>query len=180
MSWMRNPSAKPRICPRKRSLKPNLCYPRYVIVTCSFYSTDKVILIRLTGLAKRVAHSDQVQTAFMDCCEHVDLKPLMLKRPVATRWNTHFACLDRHLLQKAAVERLCDHASYSKFKLDKYTLSDVEWDILDQLKPVLEVSFISYIFLIVIILMSLLAVRPRNETYLADANRPRPSSHPDR
>lgn len=97
---------------------------------------------QVTGLAKRVANSDQLRTAFAECCKHADLSPLCLVRPVATRWNTHFECLGRHLLQKKAVERLCTSAAYARYDLDKFTLTDREWKLLEEMKGVLMVCFV--------------------------------------
>src|SRR6266481_1907221 len=105
---------------------------------------------KVTGLAKRMAHSDQLHKAFEECCEHESLKPLMLKCPVATQWNMHCECLRHQLEQWAVVSHLCNSTLYSCHDLEEYSLEACEWDILGQMQPILHVciSFVSVVFYI--------------------------------
>lgn len=107
--------------------------------------TESDIKIKAIGLAKRIAHSDQLRTAFAESCEHVKIKHLGLKRPVATRWNTQIECLERELTQKEAVIRLCENPIYARFDLEKYSLSPREWETLEHLKSPLAVCVCGFL-----------------------------------
>ena len=105
-----------------------ICIVWVVQLTCS----------EVTGLAKCVAHSDQLHRAFEKYCDHTSLKPLTLRHPVATQWNLHCKCLGQQLVQWAVVTCLCKSTMYSCHKLEKYALTACEWDILKEMQPILQ------------------------------------------
>ena len=104
--------------------------------------------LEATGLAKRITKSDQLCTAFQECCQKTSCKNLALQRPVATRWNTHCECLGRLLEQWAAVERLCESPVHSRLNLEKYLPKEHEWDLLEALRPLLKVRLLFQLYFI--------------------------------
>jgi hypothetical protein len=104
------------------------------------YYCDADRLRQAMGLARHVALSDQVRTAFKNSCKYVKIDFKMLLRPVATRWNTHCECFQRQLEMKPAINHLCSAGIYRDFRLHKYGLTESEWKILEEMQAVLTVS----------------------------------------
>lgn len=77
------------------------------------------------------------------CCKAVNLKPKMMKRAVATRWNSLAEAIGRALYLRAALDKLLLLTKYDKGKrqggLRRLRLSDEEWMILTQLHGILKV-----------------------------------------
>lgn len=71
----------------------------------------------------------------------------MIKR-VATRWNTMCDVVERAIKLKKPLESLTMLPEWNKGtkKLRHFRLTAAEWDILEQLLPVLKVCFFSFSF----------------------------------
>ena len=80
-------------------------------------------------------------SALFECCEHEKIKARKPIKVVETRWNSHIAALDQHWENRPAMVRLCSTAIYEHLKLEKYALQNKEWAILEQIRPVLQVSY---------------------------------------
>jgi hypothetical protein len=87
-----------------------------------------------------VNNSPTLENAFL---EFIDKDPELkgdmrsLERYVATRWNTILATFDSYSHFKNAVQWLTDHP---RSKLRRWALNETQWEILEQLKLVLQVS----------------------------------------
>jgi hypothetical protein len=94
----------------------------------------------VTGLASALCRSDQKTSALKECCDHFKIafrKPIKV---VATQWNSHIAALHRAHENKEAIQRLTSEAKYDSLKLEKFHLREVEWQVVRDLFPLLEVS----------------------------------------
>ncbi len=80
------------------------------------------------------------------CCKAVNIAPKMMKRAVATRWNSLADAIQRALYLRLALDKLLHLTKYDKSKqaggLRRFRLSDDEWKILTQLYTVLKVRVI--------------------------------------
>lgn len=71
------------------------------------------------------------------------LKEQVLLRSVPTRWNSVAEMLGRALVLRPIIGDLCDMAQFNKrdgVRLRRFILEDDEWQLLDQLYPLLDVS----------------------------------------
>ncbi len=64
---------------------------------------------------------------------------------VVTRWNMTSMVIDRGLYLKPALDALCILSTHNKGvaptkRLKRFRLRDIEWQILEQLNPILAVS----------------------------------------
>ena len=73
--------------------------------------------------------------------EHEKIKACRLIKVVETCWNSHIVALNQHLENRPAVVCLCSTEIYEHLKLEKYALQTNEWAILEQSRPVLQVSY---------------------------------------
>lgn len=74
----------------------------------------------------------------------LDIEAKVMIRPVATRWNSLLPVVSRALDLHAPLESLCK--AQANTALAKFYPSAAEWELLTQLKPLLEVCF-SYGFI---------------------------------
>ncbi|CAE6470547.1 unnamed protein product [Rhizoctonia solani] len=98
------------------------------------------IVPKVSGLVRRVNDSPTLENAFL---EFIDKDPKLkgdmrsLERYVAARCNTILAMFDSYIHFKNVVKWLTDHP---RSKLRRWALNDTQWEILEQLKLVLQVS----------------------------------------
>jgi hypothetical protein len=99
-------------------------------------------------LAKKVCNSGQNREAFTRKCELARQEDdtceiLELMKVIMTRWNSYGKCLLRHFRQQPAITRLTTDRTLSAF--GRYQMSNAEWDILEELQPILKVRMHCYI-----------------------------------
>jgi hypothetical protein len=68
-----------------------------------------------------------------------------LTKVIALRWNSHAMCLLRVLDQQKVVQNLCSDRSLG---LRGFMFTEVEWEIMQQLEDILEVSKYRYIHVV--------------------------------
>jgi hypothetical protein len=89
-------------------------------------------------LAKKVSNNGNNRDIFKIKCEEAnDCDILELVKVVATRWNSHGKCMERLFTLQPAVAALCSDRSLPAF--GRYQMSSVEWDIIEQMQPILRV-----------------------------------------
>lgn len=64
-------------------------------------------------------------------------------RPVVTRWNTFSGVVDRALALRPALAKLCDKVA----ALRKFKSTDLEWELLGEIQPILLVCGLRLLFL---------------------------------
>lgn len=87
-------------------------------------------------------HSSTVRTDFKTCCEQAGIRHRLMKRAVATRWNSMSECISRALCLHPALERLLSWSKYNRSGRQgfrRYKLTREEWSMLEQLEPILAV-----------------------------------------
>jgi hypothetical protein len=88
-------------------------------------------------LLKKVQNSGRYRDALKEKCTQRNIPPLTLIKVIPTRWNSHTMCLLRLLELQKPVDDLC---LGRQFKLRCFTFTACEWDIVEQLEHILEVS----------------------------------------
>jgi len=101
----------------------------------------------------------------MLCCDHTDdddnptpIPELVLLRPVPTRWNTMTEVLTHALTLQPVLTTLCERAQFNKrdgVRLRRFVLEDEEWELLQQLAPILEVCVLQNFYFISNILVAI-------------------------
>jgi len=97
-------------------------------------------LFKVAGLARRLHDSTTLQEKFEKLIQddpELDGGKTSLDRRVPTRWNTDLTCLDAHVYLKSPVQQLTAAAVN---KLQKYRLTDRQWDLAEDLVDVLAAS----------------------------------------
>ena len=100
--------------------------------------------IQLRNLSKRIHNSPTLHANLEAACVKSKIKPMQMVRDVATRWNSTTMMLGRALQMREAINLLViseHHNRPRSVRLRRFQLSKVEWDLLDKLYPLLEVSF---------------------------------------
>ncbi|KAF8600764.1 hypothetical protein BDV93DRAFT_446931, partial [Ceratobasidium sp. AG-I] len=110
-----------------------------VVVTEDELKSARKIMLKVSGLARRVNDSPALEATFR---ELVDINPDLsggqraLARRVATRWNTDRVALDSHIHFKGPVQWLTGTARHN---LTQYALDDEQWGLATELSSVLMV-----------------------------------------
>jgi len=76
-------------------------------------------------------------------CGRTKTKPLMMVRDVATRWNSTAELIERALLLREALNLLVNFEQHNKprsSRLKRFQLAKQEWELLEKLFPMLEVT----------------------------------------
>ena len=91
----------------------------------------------LISLSKKVQNSGKYRDALKLKSKEEGVRPLSLIKVIVTRWNSHAMCLLQILELQKVVDRLCsDHS----LNLRGFMFTAGEWEIMDQLEDILEVS----------------------------------------
>jgi len=73
-------------------------------------------------------------------CTAAKIKPLLMVKPVATRWNSKFLMISRAIQLKDAIEDICTKKSIAaQYKTRPLKIKREEWRILEELCPLLGV-----------------------------------------
>jgi hypothetical protein len=103
-----------------------------------------VAFTQLRKLSKKVRNSPTLRADLEAACVKSKIKPLQIVRDVATRWNSTALMLGRAMKLREAINLLVISEQHNKprsARLKRFQLSKAEWDLLDKLFPLLEVSF---------------------------------------
>jgi hypothetical protein len=127
-------------------------YPRYEISVCS--CTALIPCSQLKNLGKRVFNSPTLREDLKTSCEQSKIKPKLMIRAVATRWNTMVELIGRALHLREALTLLVNLEQHNKgrsVRLNRFKLSKQEWELLSQLYPLLEVRHLLQFFVFFIL-----------------------------
>ena len=98
--------------------------------------------LQLQGLVKRIFHSPVLTDDLADLCHAKGIKAKKVVRCVPTRWNSVTMMLKRAVYLRKALDKLVvqpRHNTSRSAQLERFKLSNAEWDVLLQLLPILEV-----------------------------------------
>lgn len=104
---------------------------------------------KIVKLGQRCAAKGPLQKALKKYCGLRNIPKLKMVKRVATRWNTMFNVVDRALKLRKALESLCCSSTMNigrppSKRLKRFNLTSEEWKILENMLPVLKVSFASF------------------------------------
>jgi len=111
----------------------------------ALYGLHSITLCQLRNLAKQIFNSPTIRADLEAACIKSKIKPLLMVRDIATRWNSTAELLGRALQLREALNLLViseQHNRPRSARLKRFQLSKQEWDLLNKLFPLLEVSFI--------------------------------------
>lgn len=94
----------------------------------------------MSAFAKKIRFSSPLKEGFSDECKLNDIEFHVPERNVATRWNSTVTMMNSLVPLRVAMDKYCDQEP----DLGKYKLTPLEWDIIAQLSPVLNVSRASH------------------------------------
>lgn len=87
------------------------------------------------AFAKKIRYSGPLRTRLEDECKLAGVDFTVPKRNVATRWNSTVEMMDSAFGLRAPIDNLCDREP----GLGKYKLTEFEWELVTQLRPILAV-----------------------------------------
>lgn len=96
-----------------------------------------------------------LQEELAQACEHVNIDPKKMIRPVDTHWNTMCEVIECALYLKPALNQLFSQTKHSKGmkNLASLGLSNTEWDLLVMLLPMLKASIFYNVWYTVLIIV---------------------------
>ncbi len=84
-----------------------------------------------------------MQEDLTEKCKEVGIAIQKMIRAVVTQWLTHGTVLRRALVLQPALDMLCDMDDWNKNRkkaINRFKLSNREWQFIEQLRPMLIVS----------------------------------------
>jgi hypothetical protein len=111
-------------------------------VSCSIHCPKYYLLIaqQLTKLAFKINNSPGLVEELEAICIATKIEPLRMIKPVSTRWNSKSHMIARAIHLRIAIEDICSKKSLvAQYKTRQFKLKRGEWDILEQLSPLLGV-----------------------------------------
>jgi hypothetical protein len=105
---------------------------------------------QITNLSKKVFHSAVIREELYRLCSAKKVKEQVLLRSVSTRWNSVAEMLGRALGLRSVIPDLCDLKQFNKrtgARLHRFNLDMDEWELLEQLFPLLDVRDLLFIFI---------------------------------
>ena len=111
-------------------------------VSCSIHCPKYYLLIaqQLTKLAYKINNSPGLVEELEALCIAAKIEPLRMIKPVDTRWNSKSHMIARAIHLRPAIEDICSKKSLvAQYKTRPLKLKREEWDILEQLSPLLGV-----------------------------------------
>lgn len=96
--------------------------------------------VQLTKLAHKINNSPGLVEELEVLCNAAKIKPLRMIKPVNTRWNSKSHMIARAIHLKPVIEDICSKKSLVvRYNTRPLKLSREEWEILEQLSPLLGV-----------------------------------------
>jgi hypothetical protein len=117
-------------------------YSRYVLLT-SILSRTSQMAQQLQSLANKILNSPTIKANLQECCIWSQIKPALMIRDVSTRWNSTSELIGQALYLRPALQMLiimCEHNKVRRVRLQRFQLSEAEWNLLVQIHPLLEVG----------------------------------------
>ena len=117
-------------------------------VYCNLYTkvSETHPYYQLRNLAKRIFNSPTIRADLKIACTKSNTKPALMIRDVATRWNSTSELLERALHLRKALTVLVGLEQHNKprtARLQRFKLTGAEWELLEQLWPLLNVFLCS-------------------------------------
>ncbi|PIL32861.1 hypothetical protein GSI_04979 [Ganoderma sinense ZZ0214-1] len=109
--------------------------------TSDEYAAPRAALQKILKLSAKVWNNPNVRAEMSRLAKEAGLQSEVLVRPVATRWNTICAVLERALDMQEVATEVCDQAQFNKrdgVRLRRFVLSEEEWRMLDDLYQLLD------------------------------------------
>jgi hypothetical protein len=106
------------------------------------YLTLTAHMSQLTNLGKKIFNSPTLREDLRIQCERNKVKPKLMLRAVATRWNTMAELIGRAIELRDALNSLVTLEQHNRargVRLQRFKLTKQEWELLIQLFPLLEV-----------------------------------------
>jgi hypothetical protein len=125
-------------------MKPSRSFPKYVSHSCHVSLFLLTLLVKISGLARRVHDSGPLGSAFeqqVQAEESPRGQATTLVRRVATRWNSELAAVRSHIALENPVQRLTGQTSN---KVAAYRLTESQWDLSRHLAGLLLVCSSNY------------------------------------
>ena len=99
-------------------------------------------------------NSPTIRADLQAACNKTDIKPVLMVCDVATRWNSTSELLTRALQLRKALNLLVGYEQHNKprtARLQRFRLSAPEWELLEQLWPLLDVCRHDLILIFILI-----------------------------
>ena len=99
-------------------------------------------LLQLRNLSKQIFNSPTICADLEAMCVKSKIKPLLMIRDVATRWNSTAQLIERALMLREALNLLVNLEQHNRpcsSRLKRFQLTKPEWELLEKLFPLLEV-----------------------------------------
>jgi hypothetical protein len=113
-------------------------------LTCEELDLGCCTLTKLINLRKRVFNSPTLCEDLKTCYERSKIKSALMLRSVAMRWNMISELIGCALLLRDALNLLVGLEQHNKgrhgMRLIRFKLSKQEWEVLEQLHPLLDIS----------------------------------------
>ncbi|KDQ05722.1 hypothetical protein BOTBODRAFT_122328 [Botryobasidium botryosum FD-172 SS1] len=87
----------------------------------------------MSGFAKKIRYSGPLKERLEDECKRAKVKYHIPERNVVTRWNSTVVMMESAFTLRTPVDNLCDREP----GLSKYKLTELEWQLVSQLRPIL-------------------------------------------
>jgi hypothetical protein len=106
---------------------------------------------QLQTLANKIVNSPTIKADIEACCLRSLIKPALMIRDVSTRWNSTSELIGWALYLQPALQMLVIMREHNKprgVSLQRFQLSEAEWELLIQLHPLLDVRLFKFCFTI--------------------------------
>lgn len=97
---------------------------------------------KLSGFAKKIRYSGPLKERLEEECKREKVDFHVPERNVATRWNSTVIMMNSAFSLRTPIDNLCDRER----DLGKFKLTELEWHIVTQLRPILGVSLTFHVF----------------------------------
>jgi hypothetical protein len=101
--------------------------------------------LQLCNLTKQIFNSPTIHADLEAMCIKSKIKPLLMVHDVATRWNSTAELIKLALALRKALNLLINLKQHNRprsSRLKRFHLTKQEWELLEKLFPLLEVSWI--------------------------------------
>lgn len=112
-----------------------------VVIQCNY----SLMYLQLRNLIKQIVNSPTICVDLQTACAKIDTKEALMVHDISTHWNSTSELLERAIKLHRALNLLVGHEqdnqSHSAY-LQHFKLSVSEWELLEQLRLLLECMYI--------------------------------------